>query len=153
MAEKIDVILRDGTLVRHKIIGYEGKVEGTTAIKTCFTKGGALQVLPATKEAFQYRVAVSGLSMRYIAPIEDLEIIDAATEIKCIRCHKSFYSKPGLTGKAGGRCACGRWICPVCMGCQSEELDNDKKSACADQRKRFIKKAANEHKHSAQRRP
>jgi hypothetical protein len=81
MAEKIDIILRDGTLVRHKIIGYEGKVEGTTAIKTCFTKGGALQVLPATKEAFQYRVAVSGLSMRYIAPIEDLEIIDAATEI------------------------------------------------------------------------
>ena len=54
---------------------------------------------------------------------------------------------------AGGRCACGGWICPVCMGCQAEELDTDKKTACADQRKRFIKKAASEHKHSAQRRP
>src|SRR5688572_31347295 len=79
MVEKVDV-LRDGTLVRHKLKGYEGKIEGTTAIKACFTKGGAS--LETTKETFQYRVVVNGQSMRYIAPVDDLEIVDAVVEIQ-----------------------------------------------------------------------
>ena len=146
MPDKIDISLRDGTLVRHKNRGYEGKIEGTTAIKACFTRGGTLLDLPITKEAFQYRVVVSGQSMRYIAPGEDLEILDAAAEIICVRCHKTFHSKPGLTGKAAGRCACGGWICPVCMGCQTEEAAQDKATACSNQRKRFVRKLANEKK-------
>jgi hypothetical protein len=146
MAERIDIILRDGTLVRHKMKGYEGKIEGTTAIKACFTRGGALLEMPVTKEIFQYRVAVNGESLRYIAPMDDLEILDAATEIVCIRCHQAFSTKPSLTGKAGGRCTCGGWICPVCMGCQTEDAAEDKATSCVSQRKRFLKKLASEKK-------
>lgn len=150
MMEKIDISLRDGTVVRHKMIGYEGKIEGTTAIKTCFTRGGILLAAPITKESFQYRVAVTGAAMRHIAPVEDLEILDAATSIVCIVCEKSFYSRPGLVGKAGGRCACGGLICPYCMGCQSADAAKDKKKACVNQRKRFLKKIANDKLHSPQ---
>jgi len=146
MAENIGISLRDGTLVRHKKKGYEGKIEGTTAIKACFTRDGALLEMPVTKEAFQYRVAVSGESMRHIAPFDDLEILDAAAEILCVRCHKTFHTKPGLTAKPCGRCACGGWICPVCMGCQSEDAAEDKKTSCISQRKRFLKKLAKEKK-------
>jgi hypothetical protein len=143
MAEKIDV-LRDGTLVRHKLKGYEGKIEGTTGIKACFTKGGALQ--ETTKESFQYRVVVNGQSLRYIAPVDDLEIVDAVVEILCVSCKKSFYSKPGLTAKVCGRCTCGGWICPVCLSCQAEDAAKNKATACASQRKRFAKKLASESK-------
>jgi len=146
MTDKVDMSLRDGTLVRHKKNGYEGKIEGTTAIKACFTRGGALLDMPATKEIFQYRVVVNGESMRHVAPVEDLEILDAVALISCIRCHKSFYTKPGLTGKAGGRCACGGWICPVCMGCQTEDAAENKATSCANQRKRFLKKLAKDKK-------
>jgi hypothetical protein len=62
MQEKVEISLRDGTLVRHKNRGYEGKIEGTTAIKACFTRGGALPDAPNNKEAFQYRVVVDGQS-------------------------------------------------------------------------------------------
>ena len=150
MADKIDISLRDGTLVRHKMIGYEGKIEGTTAIKACFTRGGTLLGTPISKESFQYRVVVNGASMRLIAPVEDLEILDAATAIICFRCQKNFYTRPGLVGKACGRCACGGWICPVCMGCQSEDTAKDKQKACINQRKRFVKKIANDKKHLPQ---
>ena len=141
MVEKVEISLRDGTLVRHIKKGYEGKIEGTTAIKACFTRGGASLGVPISKEVFQYRVAVSGESMRYIAPMEDLEILDAAAAVPCVRCHKSFFTKPGLAGKAGGRCTCGGWICPVCAACQSEEAANDKATSCITQRKRFLKKS------------
>ena len=77
---------------------------------------------------------------------EDLEVLDAVTEIRCVRCSKTFYSKPGVKNKAGGRCACGGWICPVCLGCQSEDATKDKASSCVSQRKRFQKKAASENK-------
>jgi hypothetical protein len=141
MVEKVDV-LRDGTLVRHKLKGYEGKIEGTTAIKACFTRGGAL--LETSKETFQYRVVVNGQSMRYIAPVDDLEIVDAVVEIHCVNCQKNFYSKPGLTAKVCGRCTCGGWICPVCLSCQGEDAAKNKATACAGQRKRLAKKLANE---------
>ena len=142
MIDKIEIGLRDGTVVRHKKKGYEGKIEGTTAIKSCFTRNGALLEPPATKEAFQYRVAVLGQSMRYIAPLDDLEVIDAPLEIICSRCHKTFCTTPGLTGKAGGRCACGGWICPGCMGCQAEGAVDNRATSCTDQRKRLLKKLA-----------
>lgn len=146
MTDKVEISLRDGTVVRHKKKGYEGKIEGTTAIKACFTRGGALLDVPITKEAFQYRVVVSGESMRYIAPVEDLEILDATAEILCVRCQKTFHSKPGLVGKPCGRCACGGWICPVCMGCQAEAAAINKATSCANQRKRFLKKLASDKK-------
>ena len=143
MPEKVEIIsLRDGTLVRHKNRGYEGKIEGTTAIKACFTRGGASPEAANSKEAFQYRVVVSGETMRYIAPLDDLEIIDAAAAIICMRCNKNFNSKPGVAGKACGRCACGGLICPVCLSCQSEEAANNKATSCVPQRKRLLKKAA-----------
>jgi hypothetical protein len=148
MPEKIDISLRDGTLVRHKNRGYEGKIEGTTSIKACYTRGGALLEMPMTKEPFQYRVAVSGELMRHIAPFEDLEVLDAAAEILCLRCHKTFHTKPGLVSKACGRCACGGWICPVCMGCQTEDAAKDKATSCPHQRKRFLKQLAKEKKNS-----
>jgi len=146
MAEIINKIsLQDGTLVRHKVIGYQGTIEGTTEIKTCFTRGGVLLAMPLAKETYQYRVAVSGESMRHIAPAEDLEIIDAMAEIVCFRCHYGFRTKPGLLDKAGGRCQqCGGWICPACSACQSAE--SSEQSPCLKQRKRMLKKLANEKK-------
>jgi hypothetical protein len=150
MVEKIEISLRDGTLVRHKMMGYEGRIEGTTAIKTCFTRGGILLAAPVTKESYQYRVAVTGAPMRYIAPVDDLEILDAATSIICLACQKPFYSRPGLVGKACGRCACGGWICPSCLACQSEDAVKDKQKPCINQRKRFLKKIANDKKHLPQ---
>jgi hypothetical protein len=146
MHERVEISLRDGTLVRHKSKGYEGKIEGTTAIKACFTKGGVHLDTPMTKEAFQYRVAVNGESLRQIAPGDDLEVLDAAAEILCIRCQKPFLTRPGLAGKAGGRCSCGGWICPLCLACQSDDAAQDKATSCASQRKRFLKKPAAKNK-------
>ncbi|MGE5217727.1 MAG: hypothetical protein ACM3SP_12060 [Chloroflexota bacterium] len=139
MTDALNKRLQDGTLVRHKIKGYEGRIEGTTAIKTCFTKGGDLLGMPSTKEAFQYRVVVSGRSMRFIAPIEDLEIIEASAEIFCVHCNKPFRSNPGAPGKVGGRCTCGGWICPVCLGCQSDDAAEERVKGCKSQRKRLQK--------------
>jgi len=142
MEEKHMIGLRDGTVVRHKNKGYEGKIEGTTAIKACFTRGGMLMDATMSKEAFQYRVVVTGEAARSIAPAEDLEILDATSAIICVRCQKNFNTKPGLAGKPGGRCACGGWICPSCLGCRVEESGEDKKKACLNQRKRFLRKTA-----------
>ncbi len=149
MSDKHEAILRDGTVVRHKNKGYQGKIEGTTAIKACFTRGGAALQVAMTKETFQYRISVAGESMRHIAPLEDLEILDAAVEINCVACHRCFYTKPGLLGKPCGRCACGGWICPVCMACQTEEAAQNQVTGCVHQRKRLLRKLANEKKTSA----
>ncbi len=142
MQEKHEMDLRDGTVVRHKNKGYEGKIEGRTAIKACFTRGGMLLDGATSKEAFQYRVAVNGEASRCIAPAEDLEILDESLAIVCVRCQKSFYTKPGLAGKPGGRCACGGWICPACQGCRVDDAGEGKKKGCLNQRKRFMRKAA-----------
>lgn len=139
MENKVEISLRDGTVVRHRQKGYQGKIEGTTGIKSCFTSGGELLNVPMTKEPFQYRVVVSGQSMRYIAPLQDLEVLDAAEEVLCVRCRHNFYSKPALAGKAGGRCACGGWICPACLGCQADDAADSKATSCAAQRKRLLK--------------
>src|SRR6185369_115434 len=65
-----------GTLIRHKTTGYQGRIDGITEIKTCFTRGGALAVGVTTKDTFQYRVEIEGEPMRRIAPAEDLEILE-----------------------------------------------------------------------------
>ena len=146
MADKIiKITLQDGTFVRHKVAGYQGRIEGTTEIKACFTRAGALLAMPISKETFQYRVAVTGESMRHIAPAEDLEILEQMAEIVCFRCHSAFRSKPALINKAGGRCECGGWICPACFACQAESPESSEsgRSPCLKQRKRLVKKLAN----------
>jgi hypothetical protein len=136
------ISLQDGTVVRHKTKGYEGLIEGITEIKTCFTKGGAAIVAAGGKEAFQYRVVVSGQSMRYIAPADDLEIVEAAAEMTCGGCGYHFQSKPGVVDKAGGHCQCGGWICPACLACQPTTLNASGQPTCLKQRKRLVRKLA-----------
>jgi len=72
--------LRDGTVVRHKVEGYEGYVEGITRIKELFTDRGQLLNEPRTKQTFQYRVVLEAESIRRIAPAEDIEILEGAVE-------------------------------------------------------------------------
>lgn len=140
MADKIKISLQDGTLVRHRTQGYQGRIEGITQIKACFTKAGAALALALAKESFQYRVAVKGESMRHIAPAEDLEIVEEEQplEVSCFSCLATFHSRPGVTGKPGGRCECGGWICPACLACQASNDGNP----CAKQRKRLVRKHA-----------
>ncbi len=145
MSERIEQVkLQDGTLIRHNVVGYEGRIDGTTEIKTCFTAAGELLVKPDTKQIFQYRVAVAGNSMTRIAPPEDLKILERVVEIVCPRCHSSFNSKPGLVDKPGGRCKCGAWICPSCLACQSMGMEaaKDGQPSCLKERKRLIRKLA-----------
>jgi hypothetical protein len=127
-----EVKLQDGTLIRHRVAGYEGRIDGTTALKICFTQGGESLGNATAKQAFQYRVLVIGEIMRRIAPIEDLEILEGVTGVVCTSCHVSFQSKPGRANKPGGRCQCGGWICPSCWRCQD--------GVCAKQRLRLARK-------------
>jgi hypothetical protein len=152
MVEKrVEVKLQDGTLIRHKVAGYEGRIEGTTGIKTCFTERGELLVPPSTKQLFQYRIVVKGEPMRRIAPAEDFEILDGVVEVICPGCHCSFKSKPGLADKPGGRCQCGGWICPTCLACQdmNEDPAKSQQSPCLKQRKRLARRLAVQEKAAA----
>jgi hypothetical protein len=140
---RVEDKLQDGTLIRHKVAGYEGRIEGTTEIKSCFTVRGELLVNPA-KQLFQYRVVVKGESLRRIAPAEDLEILDGVVDVICLCCHCSFQSKPGLADKPRGRCQCGGWICPACLACQdvNGEPVKMRPSPCPKQRKRLATRLA-----------
>jgi|ERR1051325_2420328 hypothetical protein len=144
MTEKTRLNMADGTLVRHKVSGYEGRIEGTTEIKGCFTRGGAPLLPAAAKEQFQYRVFVDGESLRRIAPGDDLEILEEMKEIVCPACQTRFRTRPGLMDKPSGRCGCGGFICPSCWGCQSRETiaANDSVSPCPKERKRIARKLA-----------
>ena len=145
MSEKrVEVKLQDGTLYRDKVLGYEGRIEGTTGIKTCFTLGGALLTNPTAKQLFQYRVVVKGESPRRIAPAEDFDILDGVVEVVCPCCHSSFQSMPGLADKPRGRCQCGGWICPSCLTCQdvNEEPPGSGRPPCLKQRKRLATRIA-----------
>ena len=84
---KIEVKLEDGTLIRHKVAGYEGRIEGTTKIQSCFTLKGELLPQPNRKQLFQYRVMVEGESLRRIAPADDFEILEAVVDVICPACH------------------------------------------------------------------
>ena len=81
MSDKTETTLRDGTLVRHRSNGYQGKIEGTTSIRACFTRGGTSVQAATSKETFQYRISVAGESMRQVAPLEDLEVLEAAAVV------------------------------------------------------------------------
>jgi|ERR1700741_4053517 hypothetical protein len=139
-----DVKLQDGTLIRHKMAGYEGRIEGITEIKTCFTEGGSLLARPTSGHAFQYRVVVAGESARRIAPAEDLEILEGIAEVVCPACRYAFRNKPGVENKPGGRCTCGGWICPACLACQGTHDQTDRSAApvCVKQRSRQTRKLA-----------
>ena len=134
--------LENGTLIRHKMAGYQGRIDGITEIKSCFTSGGVTLVAGHSKEAFQYRVAVSGESLRKIAPAEDLEILEGVVQMNCPACAYSFQSKPDFVNKAGGRCECGGWICPACLACQgsNDGTDKTKATVCMRQRQRQSRK-------------
>lgn len=136
--------LQDGTLIRHKVTGYEGRIDGTTEIKTCFTAAGRLLERSNSKQTFQYRVVIKGESMRQIAPAEDFEILEGVSEVICPHCRFPFKTKPGLADKAGGRCECGGWICPSCLACQetNEGTSQSKQSPCLKHRKRLARKLA-----------
>ncbi len=149
MSERREQVkLQDGTLIRHNVIGYEGRIDGTTEIKPCFTMAGELMVKPDTKQIFQYRVAVAGEAMRRIAPPEDLEVLEGVVEVVCLSCHSSFHSKPGLIDKPGGRCQCGAWICPSCLACRSTGMKaaKDEPPPCLKEKKRLLRKLAAEKK-------
>ena len=144
MIEKGQVSLVDGTLVRHRVKGYEGRIEGITEIKACFTRSGVSLPISAASERFQYRVVVVGELLRRIAPMADLQIVEETMEIVCWNCNRVFRNKPGLVGKPAGRCDCGALICPSCLRCQVEESDTAKvpASSCLSGRKRLGRRHA-----------
>jgi hypothetical protein len=108
--EQIHMKLENGTVIRHKVVGYEGRIDGVTEIKACFTKAGHVLDKLNSKETFQYRVLVEGEALRRIAPAEDFEILEGVVDVVCPTCRHSFHSKPGIGNKPGGRCQCGGWI-------------------------------------------
>lgn len=59
-------MIENDTLVRHKILGYEGLIDGQTSLKMLFTGERGC--------ASQYRIKVLGQDKRFIAPEEDLEL-------------------------------------------------------------------------------
>ena len=59
-------MIENDTLVKHKILGYEGLVDGQTRMKLIFTGERGCE--------YQYRIKVLGQDKRFIAPEEDLEI-------------------------------------------------------------------------------
>ena len=139
-----EVKLQDGTLIRHKVAGYEGRIDGTTEIKSCFTTAGELLTKSSSGQTFQYRVLVAGESMRRIAPAADLEILEGVASVVCLSCGYFFHSKPALENKPGGRCQCGGWICPACLACQGINNKTDRSGApvCLKQRSRQTRKLA-----------
>ena len=143
MSEKVsEVRLQSGTVIRHRVTGYEGVVDGITEIRDCFTSAGAPLSRLSSKYSFQYRIVVSDESTRRIAPTEDLEVLDGAVLVFCPHCRDSFQSKPGTLGKPRDRCQCGAWICPSCLYCQGAISDSAAPESCVYQRKRLVKKVA-----------
>jgi len=65
-------VIENDTLVKHKILGYEGLIDGYTRMKLIFTGERGCE--------YQYRIKVPGVDKRFIAPEEDLEIGDKVKE-------------------------------------------------------------------------
>lgn len=150
-ANKVEAKLEDGTLIRHKVAGYEGRIDGTTQVQSCFTVGGALLAHPSSKHLFQYRVVVEGETLRRIAPADDFEILEAVVEVICPSCHACFQTKPGLADKPRGRCKCGGWICPTCLSCQETNEETVKtRRSCPNQRRRVAARLAVQKKANSQ---
>jgi hypothetical protein len=142
--EQAQVRLSDGTLVRHRTSGYLGRIDGVTGIQGCFTQSGAPMAVVIAKESFQYRILVKGEKMRRIAPLRDLEVLDATTalEVTCFNCQTVFSGATNVNDKPGGLCECGAWICPECLLCEGSEEKGDKEAgeSCPKQRKRLLSK-------------
>jgi len=67
-------MFENDTLVRHKILGYEGLIDGQTRMKLIFTGERGCDS--------QYRIKIFGQDKRFIAPEEDLELGDKDKEIE-----------------------------------------------------------------------
>ena len=67
-------MIENDTLVKHKILGYEGLIDGVTKLKMLYT--GERGVV------YQYRIKVLGQEKRFIAPEEDLQIGNKEKEIE-----------------------------------------------------------------------
>jgi hypothetical protein len=67
-------MIENNTPVRHKILGYEGVIDGETRLKMLFTGERGV--------ASQYRIKVPGQDKRFIAPEEDLEIRKVELKVK-----------------------------------------------------------------------
>jgi hypothetical protein len=136
--------LKDGTLVEHKNRGYRGRIDGITEIKSCFTRGGVNPVPNTIKDAFQYRVVVTGEPMRHIAPAEDLEVLaeEIGKSVSCVNCKTVFRTKPDVTNKAHGRCDCGGWICPGCLTCRTSGTEAANENSCAKENQRVKRRQA-----------
>jgi hypothetical protein len=149
--EQIHMKLENGTVIRHKVVGYEGRIDGTTEIKACFTKAGHVVDKLTSKETFQYRVMVEGEALRRIAPAEDFEILEGVVDVVCPSCRHAFHSKPGIGNKPGGRCQCGGWICPICLSCQEPKPESagGRSQSCLKQRDRKARKLAAEKRSKA----
>ena len=146
MAVKVEeVVLADGTLVRHRVSGYLGRIDGVTAIQSCFTNRGSPMATLTSKDDFQYRIVVQGQTTRRIAPVRDLEVLATAAkmEVTCLGCNTLFTASPSLIDKPSGLCECGGWICPQCLVCQPlEEISSEPPAGiCPNQRKRLLNKS------------
>jgi hypothetical protein len=141
-AKSEEVVLSDGTLVRHRVSGYLGRIDGVTAIQGCFTNRGAPMGVATGKENFQYRVIIQGQKIRRIAPVRDLEVLETGTsiDVTCFGCQAPFSSSPSVIDKPGGLCECGGWICPICLVCQAPQ-ESSAEPTCPNQLKRLLKKA------------
>ena len=91
-------MIENDTLVKHKILGYEGLIDGQTSLKMLFTGERGV--------AFQYRIKVLGLDKRFIAPEEDLVLGNKDKEKEM---QSKFKKAPGSKkskGRVGIFCAC-----------------------------------------------
>ena len=62
-------MFEDGSLVKHKDLGYEGLIDGRTNLKMLFTGNRQCE--------FQYRIKLPNQDKRLIAPEEDLKMLKA----------------------------------------------------------------------------
>ncbi len=80
-------MIENDTLVRHKILGYEGLIDGQTSLKLLFTGERGCSA--------QYRIKVLGQDKRFIAPEEDLELGNKDKEKEL----QSEFRKAGLKAR------------------------------------------------------
>ena len=81
-------MIENDTLVKHKILGYEGLIDGQTRMKLIFTGERGCES--------QYRIKIPGQDKRFIAPEEDLEIGNKDKEKEM----QSMFKKARLKRKA-----------------------------------------------------
>ena len=60
-------MFEEGSLVKHKELGYEGLIDGKTSLKMLFTGNKQCE--------FQYRIKLPNKDNRLIAPKEDLQML------------------------------------------------------------------------------